>query len=81
MHYDFDILKHSGVHKEAYDMSDIYEPPFHLAFAFVLCWQTVWCCCELCWFGKLTSGYLMLFCADASLPPLCDFFMSVVFER
>jgi len=53
MHYDFDILKHSGVHKEAYDMSDIYEPPFHLAFAFVLCWQTVWCCCELCWFGKL----------------------------
>jgi hypothetical protein len=40
MRYDFDILKHSGVHKSAYDMSDISEPSFHIAIRFVLCRQT-----------------------------------------
>jgi len=33
------------VHRKAYDMSDIYEPSFHLASPFVLCRQTVCCCC------------------------------------
>lgn len=41
MIYGILICKHSGVHKEAYDTSDIYEPSFHLTSPFVLCRQSV----------------------------------------
>ena len=74
------LFKHVRVNKEAYDMTDIYETSFHLAFPFVSCRQTVCCCCGMWRFGKLTSGYLCLFRADSRLPALCDLsFTSVVF--
>jgi len=74
------LFKHIRVNKEAYDMTDIYETSFHLAFPFVSCRQTVCCCCGMWRFGKLTSGYLCLFRADSRLPALCDLsFTSVVF--
>jgi len=34
---DFFIFKHSVVHKEAYDISDIYELSVHLVSHFVSC--------------------------------------------
>jgi hypothetical protein len=35
MHYNYDILKHSGVHTEACHTSDIHELAFRLASLFV----------------------------------------------